>query len=283
MGNLDSLLKEKQVIKQNASYVYPDQVNSGIIAEGSAGIDSVDIADASIDEDKIAAAAVDTTKAMSGGHGTILAVVPDGTVVEFDGGAAGAKKVRVADAQIAAAHLGAIAGNGLTGGAGAALAVNCSAAGGLEISGGNKLQVKAASVTLAKLATNAKIRRISIPLVPASAGATISTQLFICPIGKSYTIVEVSIASYLPVLDANGTVIGNLNRGLATPNIVEAFDMESLVAKVAQHPTIITTGNRHILTAGEQIYWETVSGDEGMDGLDNADAGSVLTISLIEN
>ena len=298
MGISDDILREKQKLGPAASYVAPSAIGATEIKDGSVGIGTSDIADSAITEAKIAAAAVDATKGMSGGGGAVLALVPDATFIEFDGAAAGAKKIRVKDAAITLAKLGAIAGNGCTGGAGAALAIDAAAAGGLEVTGGNKLGVKNVAVTHAKLAVESKYRRISksldtmgavapIPVAPLDLGRT---AIFTVPTGKTYRVTKAAVAYYtLPVdtdslLSLTGSLIKSLATGGADVNMMtggtgQNLQVAALTAKVGKTLSIVATD----FVAGDTCYWVATDINAGGDTIINTpDVGGVVTVELYE-
>ena len=283
MGYTDDLLKEKQIIKQTQVWIEDDQVGTTELSD-TVGMDTSDIADGAIDEDKIATAAVDATKGCVGGSGTLIAAVPDGTIIEMDGGVTPAKKLRIADTQVAAAHLGAVAGKGCSGGAGTALDIECAAAGGLEVNAGD-LQLLDATVPAAKLGASAKYRRISIPLTILGAGGTrtIRNGVLSVPTGKTYTITKATVSAYTAPTDANGTILGSLIKyqGGAPVDIVTDHDME-FTDLTGSDMTIITAAAANVVTATSHVYFEVVVDDLGADDIDIDWVAPVLTIEFTE-
>lgn len=157
MGLRDEELRERQVIKGDESFIQPNQITSTEIQDGSTGMGTADIKDAAITKLKIKATALDTTKglrrhAAADAQQYCIEVNPDGTYLELDGGVSPAKKLQIADDGVTADKLAAtVAGYGLTGGAGSALALDPDVSTLSNTAAGNALEVPDDGVASAAL------------------------------------------------------------------------------------------------------------------------------------
>lgn len=297
MGRVDDILREKQKLRPAESYVEPGQISTLEISDGTGAINTSDIADATITNTKIAAAAVDTTKGLTGGGGANLTVVPDTVFIELDGGVTPAKKIRVRAASITAPKLGAIAGGGFTGGAGVALALNpvAAATGGLRVTGGNKLEVQDAMVPHRALATINKLRRVSatFPACGAVAPVTVNVPILTVPAGKTYRLVQASIAFHTLVIDTdslvafNGILWRSPAAGGADENLMSggtAIGLQVGQGRVAEIASPLSlSGTISDWVAGDMIYFQAIDVDTGGDNTINTQwQGGVITLELWE-
>ena len=280
MGRADELLKERQKIPLAGTYIAPDQITGTEL--GALGMGTADIENSSIDENKIKATALDTTKALAGGGGVALSVVPDTTTVEMDGGAAGAKKIRLVDGGIGVDKLAALSSGGLTGGAGAAWAVDPDGV-GLEINA-TQLALKDGGVTRAKVAVEGKLHRISTPLSQLAAGVLVQDAILAVPAGKTYRVTAMSLGAYTPPADANGTITADIvhfDVGVGDVVEVTGVDLEALVAFTGADLTIPGLGYFD-MEAGDTLRIECTANDEGVDGIDANWVAPVLTVEFYE-
>lgn len=282
MGSIDDLLKEKQVIGINDTYIAPGQISASEL--GSLGLGTADIADASLTAVKFNTSARDATKGLTGLGAAALQLVPDGTNLELDAGVTPAKKVRIADDGVDVDALEALSANGLTGGAGSAWAVNPDGT-GLEISGG-KVALKNLGTTHAKLGTGANLRRFNAAITPVVAGSTITSPIMTCPDGKSYYITKISVAAQTVAADANGTITADVIKydqsGTADVDVVSAADYELTAAKIGEGWTVITAASANVMDEFDTLRVAITANDEGADGVDATDVAGVITVEYYE-